>query len=373
MRVCFITNRLVLTDGSGRCSVSVIQELQKKGIEVIALSSVGSPKSDLINVKEYKILRSLKNYQAKWFFLILDYIKTLSIASRCDIIHCEIEPFAPLAYLLAKTLNKPYFVLVYGTFSIKPLKTWYLKHIYYQAYANATKVFSISYYTQERFLKEVPVADVEMISRGVDLEKFENFSGERQKSNEQKIILSVGIVKRRKGYHISIPAVGLVAKKYPDLEYLIIGLRSNDEYFLELQQLIKDNNLEKKVKFLQDLTDEELIKLYYRANLFLLTSVNVKDRFEGLGMVHLEANAAGLPAIGTYDCGAQDAIKNGYNGLLVPQNDIVATSEAILKLLDNPALAQQLGQNGKELVKALTWEKVVEKIIRNYELVLPKN
>lgn len=365
MKVCFIVNRLVFTDG-GRGAIDIIKNLQKRGVEVKVLLSQNAPASDFKEVEQYKILKSLRNYKAKWLYLILDYFKAKKLIADCDIIHSEIEPFAPLAYLLSKATKKPYFVMVHGTFSIKPLKVWYLKIIFKKAYLNANKIFCNSNYTQKRFSSEIKVENTEVIGRGVELEKFKNRNQEIQRLTDEKIILSVGIIKRRKGYHISIPAVAQAAKKYPNLKYIIVGLKSNDDYFLELKKFIKDNNLEDKVEFKQDLTEQELVDLYFQADLFLLTSVNFDDRFEGLGMVYLEANAAFKPVIGTYDCGAQDAIKDGYNGLLVPQNDIPATTKAILKLLDNPDLAKKMGQNGKELVSQITWVKVVDKIINNY-------
>jgi len=365
MKVCFITNKLLLTDGLGRSAISIIKELKKQGIEVKVLLSQNAPESDYQEVDQYRILKSLRNYKAKWFYLILDYFKAKKIVADCDLIHCEIEPFAPLGYLLSRATKKPHFQMVHGTFSIRPLKVWYLKGIFQRAYLNAHKIFCNSNYTKEKFLKEVPVENIEVVGRGVDLEKFKNAKPAKEKS--EKIILSVGILKRRKGYHISIPAVSRVAKKYPNLKYIIVGLNSNDEYFFELQRLIQKNGLEDKVEFKQNLSENELVSLYFQADITLLASINFDDRFEGLGMVHLEANAASKPAIGTNGCGAQDAIKDGYNGFLVPQNDILATSQAIIKLLDNPELAKKMGENGRKLVQGQTWDRVVDKIVKSYK------
>jgi len=375
MKVCFITNKLLLTDGLGRSAISIIKELKKQGIEVKVLLSQNAPESDYQEVDQYRILKSLRNYKAKWFYLILDYFKAKKIVADCDLIHCEIEPFAPLGYLLSRATKRPHFQMIHGTFSIRPLKVWYLKGIFKKAYLNANKIFCNSNYTKDRFLKEVPVKNIEVVGRGVDLEKFRNhpstpLGAGKSEIRNQKVILSVGIVKRRKGYHISIPAISQVVKKYPNLKYIIVGLNSNDEYFSELQKLTQENGLKGKVDFRQNLSEAELVNFYFRADICLLTSINFDDRFEGLGMVHLEANAASKPAIGTHDCGAQDAIKDGYNGLLVPQNDVLATSQAILKLLDNPSLAKEMGENGRTMVSQMTWVNVVNKIITNYKSVI---
>ena len=111
-----------------------------------------------------------------------------------------------------------------------------------------------------------------------------------------------------------------------------------------------------------------MIKLYYQADIFLLTPVTINNNdFEGFGLVYLEAGACGKSVIGTYNCGAEDAIVNNITGLLVPQNDIKATAKAILKLLDNPGLAKRLGENGKKRAKEMDWNKVVKKYIEVYK------
>ena len=86
-------------------------------------------------------------------------------------------------------------------------------------------------------------------------------------------------------------------------------------------------------------------------------------------MVYLEANACGKPVIGTYNCGAEDAIKDGFNGFLVPQNNIEKTSQAVLKILDNPDLAKKLGINGKKKAQDMNWQNTVEKYMKIYKLI----
>jgi len=69
---------------------------------------------------------------------------------------------------------------------------------------------------------------------------------------------------------------------------------------------------------LENVSNQELIKLYYQSDLFLLTPIYVEgSKFEGFGLVYLEANACGKPVIGTYGCGAEDAIKDNYSGFLL--------------------------------------------------------
>jgi phosphatidylinositol alpha-1,6-mannosyltransferase len=82
---------------------------------------------------------------------------------------------------------------------------------------------------------------------------------------------------------------------------------------------------------------------YGSAHVFALPSLNVGWKFEGYGLAHLEASAAGLPVIGTTDCGAADAIDDGVTGLLVTQAQVAERlPAAIIRLLSDPALAAQM-------------------------------
>ncbi len=72
----------------------------------------------------------------------------------------------------------------------------------------------------------------------------------------------------------------------------------------------------KDIEFLTGVSDEELSCLYQSTRVFILTSVNQGRQIEGSGLVFLEAAAAGLPVIGTTGNGIEDAVKEGYNGIL---------------------------------------------------------
>ena len=213
--------------------------------------------------------------------------------------------------------------------------------------------------------KKINLENISIINNGVDYKKWQ--VNKKNSPLKEKMILSVGALKPRKGYHISIPAIAMIKKKYPNLKYYLIGDQSDKKYFNQLKELIRKHNLENNIIFLEKISDENLVKLYHQTDLFLLTPINIDNNFEGFGLVYLEANACGKPVIGTYDCGAEEAIVNEYNGLLVPQNDIEKTSQAILKILDNPNLAQELGRNGQRQAQKMDWLNIVNQYIQVYD------
>jgi len=280
------------------------------------------------------------------YFFQADFIHFFS-----DYPHCTFFSFIPKTF-------KPRFITVHGTYGVAPLDNKKSRLILERAFKVAKKIICVSGFTKEQILKRVALDNLVVINNGINLEKFENNeSGEKLPF---PMVLSVGNLKHRKGYHVSIPAIAKVKQQIPNVKYYIVASKPDKDYNQQLQKLIKENNLKDSIVFFHNLTDQELLKLYYQADLFLLTPVVISgNKFEGFGLVYLEASACGKPVIGTKDCGAQDAIKENYNGLLVEQNNIDQTAQAIIRVLSDSNLASKLGENGRQWVKKFDWHKIV--------------
>ncbi len=357
MKICFLNQNLNIYAGVGRYGRDIINNIsQVKDMEIIVLTEEKS--DDNFN---FSILSpSFRLRQLPYIFIkalrIRKYIK------KCDIIHAlDGYPYGVIATLANIGLNKKLIINGIGTYSVLPLDKPIKCSLLRWAYKKAYKILCISNFTKNQILKRIKLNNLEVIKLGVDYNKFQQ---ETTDNNSGKIILSVGALKPRKGYHISIPAIAEIKKKYPNIKYYIVGGKPQKIYI----DLVKNLNLEKNVEFLQGLSDEELVNLYHKSDIFLLTPVTINDNdFEGFGLVYLEAGACGKPVIGTYDCGAEDAIINNETGCLVPQNDIKKTAEAVLKLLDNSELAKRIGENGKKFAKKMDWDNVIKKYIKIYD------
>ena len=202
-----------------------------------------------------------------------------------------------------------------------------------------------------------------MINHGIDYDR--NFSPHAEST--EPYILSVGALKMRKGYHLSILAFALVRERFPNLKYIIVGDQSDSSYFERLKELVKNNKLENHIEFKDNIDQRELKKLYSEARLFVLSSINIDHHFEGFGLVFLEAAAAGLPVVGTTNNGIADAISDGYNGILVPQDSIELLSKAMIQILESTNY-ESMSENSYSWAKDHSLGKMIGQYLNAYGL-----
>ena len=366
MKICFLNKNLDIKAGVGRYGRDIVDNiLKQKDIEAVVLTEEKSGhKSEKAILRKSYLLRNLPNF-------FLNSLRVRKYIKECDIIHAlDGYPYGVIAALANIGINKKLIINGIGTYSVLPLDKSIKRSLLKWTYKKADKILCISRFTEKQILKRVDLRNTVVINHGVDYKKYADKrrfyvnNRSRLTQNKERIILSVGALKSRKGYHISIPVIAEVKKKYKDIKYYIVGGEPSKFYL----DLVKKHELEDSVKFFKDISDEDLIKLYYQADIFLLTPITINDNnFEGFGLVYLEAGACGRPVIGTYNCGAEDAIVDGITGLLVYQSNVKKTTEAVLKLLDNPESAKKLGENGRKRAQQMSWDNVVKKYIKVYE------
>jgi phosphatidylinositol alpha-1,6-mannosyltransferase len=178
------------------------------------------------------------------------------------------------------------------------------------------------------------------------------------------ILLTVGHVSRRKAQDVVIRALPEIAARFPGVIYLVAGLPGRrDEY----RRLAESLGVEERVRFLGRVDGGELPRLYAACDVFVLVSRAEGGDFEGYGIAAVEAALAGRPTVATLGSGLAEAVLDGETGLLVPPEDPRATAEAILRLLDDPALAARLGRRALDRARhEQTWRRRIEE----YDLFL---
>ena len=115
--------------------------------------------------------------------------------------------------------------------------------------------------------------------------------------------------------------------------------------------MIRDLDLEETVILRGALPHRDVIESYRRATAFVLASVQARDGDrDGIPNVILEAMAMQLPVVSTTYSGIPEAVEHEITGLLVPPGDVGALSEALARVLVDPATARQMGARGRQAV-----------------------
>jgi phosphatidylinositol alpha-1,6-mannosyltransferase len=287
------------------------------------------------------------------------------ILRSCDVVHCIVEPYAPLV-ALAKPRRLPFVLSVFGTWAIRPLESRAQRLIFAHAFHSAEVVLSISSFTRDWMTKLIDLPRIEVLPGGVHPERFEQpvQADLPEWIGREPVVFSVGALKTRKGQHIALEAVALAQQKVPNLHYAMAGSLSVMPDFVErLRKRTEELGIKDRVHFLGLLPPYGALTAWFQqADVFILPSVSQGSSFEGLGFVYLEAGAAGTPSIGTLNCGAMEAIIDGETGLLVPQDDVQATADALVRILCDDDLRAEMGQAAREHAKRLSWGNLVDRV-----------
>lgn len=175
----------------------------------------------------------------------------------------------------------------------------------------------------------------------------------------KKILLSIGRFERHKGIDNVIRALSLVKEKIPNIVYLIGGEGPEEA---NLRKLTEDLKMGDIVKFLGQVSGEEMASCYGLCDIFILANKQLKDgTVDGFGMVFIEAGSMGKPVIGGRAGGVPEAIIDKETGILVDGEDVNDIERAVLRLFGDPEFAGMLGDNGKKRAAEFGWNEVVEK------------
>ena len=331
MRICLITDYLSPSYGWGRHSLGIIRALRDLGVTIEILSPQHlCDQRDLIGLPNHHHVPSFVKEARGLLRLSARSLPSILAASRgCDVIHCLPEPYVVPAALAAG--SRPLFVTAHGTYAVRPLRMipdrWWLTW----AYQRAARVVCVSRFTRSQLTIRLPGTKTAVVPEGIEAERFRI---ETPSPSARPFLLSVAPIKRRKGYQLPIEAFAQVHAQRPELEYWIAGATDDPVFQAELRQRVGELGLNRAVRWLGRVDDKTLIELY-------------------------------RPVIGTTGCGAEDAIRHEFNGLLVPPDDADSAAKAVLRLLANPGAAEEMGRRGRELV--LPWRTAANQLVALYD------
>lgn len=178
-----------------------------------------------------------------------------------------------------------------------------------------------------------------------------SFYPEQQSTLTNKKVLAVGKQSHQKGYDRLLRSWKIVQEKYPGWTLEIYGKKDPLQGF---EHQAKTLGIAESIRFFEP--EKEIIKKYQESSVYVLSS-----RFEGFGMVLIEAMACGVPCV-AFDCphGPSDIIENGTDGFLVRNNDETAFAEQLSILIGNESIRKEMGTKARKNVQRFLPENIVK-------------
>lgn len=206
---------------------------------------------------------------------------------------------------------------------------------------------------------------VTVLGNGVDSELFGpgHDNGQVAQTNG-RYALTVARLAPRKGLADLLECAQIVVRRDPSFRFLIAGSGPMEK---NLRAEISRRNLSEQVTLLGHIDDRaRLIELYRHAAVFVHPA-----HYEGLPTVLLEAMACGCPSVITAVSGALDVIEHEQNGLLVPPHAPQQMAEGVLRLINQPDVARQLGTAARQtILERYSWQIVSEHYLAAFEAVV---
>jgi phosphatidylinositol alpha-1,6-mannosyltransferase len=219
-------------------------------------------------------------------------------------------------------------------------------------------VIAVSQFTKNLALSINSKWDITVINNGFSVPNNIAEVSEIQLKGYPKLV-TVGNVTYRKGQHNLIDALPKIKQQFPEVHYHIVGLPTERKAFEKRAQELGVFDL---VSFHGALPDEQLFPFLASCDVFVMLSERLNNGdVEGFGIAVLEANALGLPAIGSSDSGIADAIQDNYSGKLVEANDIAAINSALETIMND---YERYSSNAKDWSKGFEWTVVIKNYLK---------
>jgi glycosyltransferase involved in cell wall biosynthesis len=285
----------------------------------------------------------------------------------------ELFPTGWIGDILARREAVPHVVTTFGTYGVIWRRWRIPAQICGGILRRAACICPMSNGTAEKmraaFPRALAHAEVRVVLQGSDFaSRVPRELAEKKTFPSDPVVLSVGGIKPRKGYHVCLRAFGILQKRFPAARFLLAGGGMGNNYHRELEELIRREGI-RNVDFLGALTWEQLDPHYRKASMLAMTSQDEGDHFEGFVFVFLEAGAYGLPVIGTRSGGIPDAVADGVSGYLLPPGDVEGVARAMIALAESPGLSRTMGLAGRARAESLTWDRFAGEQLEIYRSI----
>lgn len=280
-----------------------------------------------------------------------------------DVLHVH-EPLVPglsqQALRLSHTLTVGTFHAasysnIYSTSQLAYASTYPLLRPLFRRLAGCIAVSTAA----RQFVQRYFPADYRIIPNGVSLERFgPQIAPLAQYMDGRANILFVGRFEKRKGAKYLLRAIPFIRARHPNTRFIFVGegrLRAGFQRYVERQGW-------NDVIFTGYVSDAELPHYFASAHVFCAPATGG----ESLGIVLLEAMAAGRPIVASNIRGYATVVNNRVDGLLTTPRQPEELADAISYLLEHEALRQQFALAGMQKARDYAWPYVARQVMDYY-------
>lgn len=283
--------------------------------------------------------------------------------TNSDIILFASATTAILAGVIAKRVPLPMIAITHGRDVV--LSNPAYQKLVQKALSSLDGVISISKATQSECLKRgMDAANGVVVPNGIDVSKFNNLPDKKTARNSLldkfgipssgKILLTVGRLEKRKGHEWFLRNV--LPRISSDVAYVVIGDGPQSN---QLRNTIKEMKLNDQVHLLGSQPDGIVNIAYAASDVFVMPNIPVEGDMEGFGIVLLEANLAGTPAVASDLEGIKDVVTDGMNGFKTPVLDAEKFTQKINELIDGELHSISL-KSKSFIIENFSW-KIISK------------
>lgn len=317
---------------------------------------------DLIkNIKNVDFIHPKTNLPK---FIFKNFIYPFRVRKKADVYHIIDHSYSHLVHFLPK--NKT-IVTCHDLIPLKLKKAWTISSIltfryYISGLKKAKYILSISESTKKDLIELLGISKekIIVIPYGVDLSLFykkdKNQIKERMGWKNKIVLMNVGGAYYKNTLRI-LKSVNKIKKKYKNIILLKIGdfLKNENKY-------IEDNNLRKYIFQKKNMSQDELSDLYNASDMLIFPSL-----YEGFGRPPLEAMACGTPVIVSNVSSLPEVV--GEGGIQVNPHSQDEIDSAVLKLIEDNKLRNQLIKNGFKNIKRFSWKEHAKRVKAVYEKI----
>lgn len=360
-RILILTSEFPpLPGGIGNHAFNLAKHLSLSGFEVTVLTDERSKVEDheFDNALEFKVVRiPISRPRLFMYFKRIRQAKRLS--AKVDIVLASGKFSLWLAAFIKNKTKARLMAVIHGT--EVNFRSHLLRSSIERSLLRFDKIIAVSNFTKQ-LVEHLPLRSIVLIPNGFDAEDWDITDVNQNVLEGTPKLITVGNITERKGQINVINHLPLLLQNFPHLHYHCLGIPTQKDEFMKRA---KELGVENHITFQGRVEHGNLVNYLHDSDIFVMLSQMTRSGdVEGFGIAIIEANYLGIPAIGSINCGIEDAIDNSRSGFLIDPKDGEALVNAIETILND----QSRFHNGaREWAEKHQWRNVIKTYIKEIE------